>query len=169
MTPYYARATAAVGVDLAGGPCGGWTVEEIVAASDALSAKTAAREHLEARVDPKAISIRQPGAGRHYFLTCVTVLRRSRSAIQVSLGTCRLSFRNDPRQYCLHRRDAWIIRLSDDRKQLKPQIQPTTQGCHPPRPTHASVIAVVLWQINLLRAGRQVAGEKSNQVTLVQV
>ena len=59
-----------------------------------------------------------------------------------------------------------MMRFSNDRKQLKPQIQPTTQGCHPPRPTYASVIAVVLWQINLLRAGRQVAGEKSNQVTL---
>ena len=75
----------------------------------------------------------------------------------------------DPRQNRPHRGEAWMMRFSNDRKQLKPQIQPTTQGCHPPRPTHASVIAVVLWQINLLRAGRQVAGEKSNQVTLVQV
>jgi hypothetical protein len=34
MTPYYARATAAVGVDLAGGRCGAGSIEEIVAASD---------------------------------------------------------------------------------------------------------------------------------------
>ena len=38
------------------------------------------------------------------------------------IGTLRLSLRNDPRQNGLHRGEAWIIRLSNDRKQLKPQI-----------------------------------------------
>ena len=83
--------------------------------------------------------------------------------------TFRLSLRTIPVKIVCTAVRLWMMRFSNDRKQLKPQIQPTTQGCHPPRPTYASVIAVVLWQINLLRAGRQVAGEKSNQVTLVQV
>jgi hypothetical protein len=48
--------------------------------------------------------------------------RLSRSTSQVGLGTFRLSLRNDPRQNGLHRGEAWIIRLSNDRKQLKPQI-----------------------------------------------
>jgi len=48
--------------------------------------------------------------------------RRSRSTTQVSLGTFRLSLRNDPRQNGLHRGEARIVRLSNDRKQLKPQI-----------------------------------------------
>jgi hypothetical protein len=48
--------------------------------------------------------------------------RSSRSTTQVCFETFRLPFRNDPRQNSLHCREAWNIRLSNDRKQLKPQI-----------------------------------------------
>ena len=36
--------------------------------------------------------------------------------------TCCLSLRNSPHQDSLHRREPWIMRYSNDGKQLKPQI-----------------------------------------------
>jgi hypothetical protein len=53
----------------------GWTDdEEVVAASDALTATAASVNHLGARVDPKAISIQKPmGPGRRYLLAFVKI------------------------------------------------------------------------------------------------